>query len=59
MKIYYFKKKIILFILSIICLILSFLALYKIEENLEYKQDDLTIISCYYKVKSKHKPREY
>jgi hypothetical protein len=59
MKIYYFKKKIILFILSIICLILSFLALYKIEENLEYKQDDLTIVSCYYKVKSKHKPREY
>ena len=31
----------------------------KNNENVHYQQDEVTIISAYYKVKSKHKPRDY
>ena len=52
-------KKIELSLISIAYLFFTFLVFdYKIEFN-EYHQDELTIVSSYYKVKSKHKPREY
>ena len=53
------SKKIELALISIAYLIFTFLILdYKIKNN-EYHQDKLTIVSSYFKIKSKHKPREY
>ena len=53
------NKKIELLLILVAYLVFSFLIFeYGIENN-EYVQDELTIVSSYYKVKSKHKPREY
>ena len=53
---------VLIFLFFILLLFGILLIIYKLhnKNNInEYKQDDLTIVSAYYKVKSKHKPEEY
>lgn len=53
------NKKINLFFLVALNLTITFLLLNPKIETIKLKQDDITIVSSYYKIKSKHKPREY
>ena len=54
------KIKILLRILFIIILLFCVrFIIYKFYIKYKYQQDDLTIVSAYYKIKSKHKPEEY
>ena len=52
-------KKIILFIFIFIIYISIVIVFNKYIKNYKYKQDDLTLVSAYYKIKSKHLPEEY
>ena len=54
--IYKIKKcrlKISIFLFSILFL------LYLFDETIKYQQDDLTLVSAYYRIKSKHNPTKY
>ena len=57
------RKKNTKIIITIIFIILLFLSFQSYEEQYnefnQYKQDDLTIVSAYYKIKSKRKPSQY
>ena len=61
------KLIILLFFISFICLILIIILINKfkkknnsvITEKMKYKQDNLTLVTAYYKIKSKHSKRRY
>ena len=54
------KINILLIILFIIILLFCVrFIIYKFNNKYKYQQDDLTIVSAYYKIKSKHKPEDY
>ena len=57
------KSKLLLLLIKIIFVILILLCImliiYKIYNKYKYIQDDLTIVSAYYKIKSKNKDEEY
>ena len=52
--------KILLILILFILLIFTYIFKEEIFENtIQYQQDNLTIVSAYYKIKSKRKPRQY
>ena len=53
------KKKLELFLNLIILLLFTYIKISSNTEKIIFQPDDLTIVSSYYKIKSKHKPREY
>ena len=53
------RKKLELFLILIIFLPLTYFTKNSNTEKIIFQPDDLTIVSSYYKIKSKHKPREY
>ena len=57
------KKSLLnIFLLFILFRLLIFIYTFKeeiVENNIQYQQDNLTIVSAYYKIKSKRKPRQY
>ena len=56
------KSKFLLFLFIIFFSLFFILLLFisnKLNNTYKYKQDDITIISAYYKMKSKHKSEEY
>ena len=57
------KSKLLLLLIKIIFVILILLyillIIYKLYNKYKYIQDDLTIVSAYYKIKSKNKDEEY
>ena len=59
LKLYNYKKKISLIFIALFELTLTSFLLHQNIETIEIEQDDLTIVSSYYKIKSKHKPEEY
>ena len=54
-KLYFF----FIFILLLILLYIIFRNIFNKRKKILYPQDDLTLVSAYYKVKSKHKYSEY
>lgn len=54
-----FNKKLKIFSFLSIYLVLTYYYVHSGEEKKEFQQDEVTIVSSYYKIKSKHKPREY
>ena len=52
--------KLLLILILFILLIFTYIFKEEIfENNIQYQQDNLTIVSAYYKIKSKRKPRQY
>lgn len=47
------------FTFLLVFLVLTFLLIIVKTKIIEFQQDDLTLVSSYYRIKSKHKPREY
>ena len=57
---YNYRVKTIIFITFIQLISFIYFPLEKNDsEKIQYKQDELAIVSAYYKIKSKHKPRTY
>ena len=53
------RKKLDCFIISILLLSITYLFVLSEKEKTVLQPDDLTLVSSYYRIKSKHKPKEY
>lgn len=53
------RKKIDCFIISILLLVFTYFFVFFDTEKIKLQTDDLTLVSSYYRIKSKHKPVEY